>query len=174
MHDVNSFDLKMKLGKGPPLRCNLIVFGPWKAIRAERGQGYTYTLRQLVLRGCAPTPSRSPPSTLTLSPQHAPALPGCPAARLPGSPFTCSCTAGDEAPAGAAPAKDLPPGRGPRSSSRSILQGLFPISAPKGLMSYNRTTAFFLKWVFKCILGGTIVGHFSSKNSELVGSQTII
>ncbi|MXQ95627.1 hypothetical protein E5288_WYG009311 [Bos mutus] len=38
-----SFDLKMKLGKGPPLRCNLIVFGPWKAIRAERGQGYMYT-----------------------------------------------------------------------------------------------------------------------------------
>ena len=122
--------------------------------------------------------------TLSLSPQHPHALPaarpspsrlpGCPAARLPGSPFTCSCRAGDEAPAGAAPAKDLPPGQGPRSSSRSILQGPFPISTPKGLMSYNRTTAFFLKWVFKCILGGKIVGHFSSKNSELVRSQTII
>ena len=81
LHDVNSFDLKMKLGKGPPLHCNLIVFSLWKASRAERGQGYMYTLCQLVLRGCAPTPSRSPPSTHTLSPQHAPALPGCPAPR---------------------------------------------------------------------------------------------
>lgn len=101
-----------------------------------------------------------------------PACPGPP--QLPSSPSTCSRRAGGGAPAGAAPAKDLPPGRGPRSSSRSILQGLFPISTPKGLVSYSHTTAFFLKWVFTYILRGTIVGHFSSKNSELVRSQTII
>lgn len=71
LDDVNSFDLKMKLGKGPPLGCNLIVFGPWKATRAERGQGYMYTLCQPVLRGCAGG------LTHTLSPQHALALPSC-------------------------------------------------------------------------------------------------
>ena len=168
LHDVNSFDLKMKLGKGPPLRCNLIVFGLWKASRAERGQGYMYTLCQLVLRGCAPTPSRSPPSTHTLSPQHAPALPGCPAPR----PRVHAEPEMRLQPALHLPKTFLPggvPGAAPKRPSRSVSH-----FHTKGLMSYSRTTAFFLKWVFKCILGGKIVGHFSSKNSELVRSQTII
>ena len=66
--------------------------------------------------------------TLSLSPQHPHALPpACPSPpRLPGSPSTCSRRAGDEAPAGAAPAKDLPPGRGPRSCSEASFKVRFP------------------------------------------------
>ena len=97
LHDVNSFDLQMKLGKGPPLRCKLF---------SVRG-------KQLEQRGAGGTPaphvsrcSESVRGWGGMGPDPHALPPACPSPPwLPGSPSTCSHRAGGRAPAGAAPAQ---------------------------------------------------------------------